>query len=257
LDILNVVVEPAATNRIKIYYQNYLENAVISCTSEEMTYPKYRLYDRAQGLLFKGSSHPNPFQLIFDLGASGPYPLIDAFILGKNHNFTGLTLELYYSDGGGWTLVTSWVATAGINRKISTGSQHRNWILSIIAPASNPEIGEIFLTKQSAFDRQPNLGYEHGDEKNQNRLLSKSGMAQKTKWGERKKARTYSLTNISDAQRIEFELWDTVTDGTKNFYIEDLQGNLFLAELPDGLPKFRAERGGRWGIDLSVLEVLD
>ncbi len=257
MNIVSVVVESIAANQIKLYFQNYLEVAEISCTSEDVNFPKYRLYDRAQGLLYKGSSHPNPFQFVFDLGASGPYPAIDSFILGKNHNLTGLFAELYFSDGGGWTPVATWWVTAGINRKIFAEAQHRNWILSIGSPASNPEIGEIFLSKQFSFERQPNYGYEYGDEKNQNRLLSQAGMSQKTKWGGRKKVRTYQLVHISDSQRQDLEAFDVAIDGIKNFYVEDLQGNLFFAELPDGLPKFRAEDGGRWEINLTVLEVLD
>ena len=62
---------------------------------------------------------------------------------------------------------------------------------------------------------------------------------------------------MSDAQKADLEVFDSGTDGIKNFYIEDLQGNLFLAELPEGLPRFRAEEGGRWAIDLEILEVLD
>ena len=258
MNIVAVVVESIATYQLKIYYQNYLESGTITVTSESSSYPKYRLYDRAQGLLFKGTSHPNPFQIKIDLGASGPYPPIDTVILGKNHNLTGLALTLAYSDNDtDYTTAKSWVATVGINRQSFTQAQHRYWRLSIGAPVSDPEGGEIFLTKLFSFERNPDLGYGYGKQKNINRLESKAGYAQKTKWGDTRNRRIYHLTKIEDAQRIDIETFEAAIDSIKNFYIEDLEGNLFFAELPEPLPDFIAEPMGRWGLDFTIQEVLD
>jgi hypothetical protein len=258
LNIVSIVVESIATYQLKIYYQNYLESGAITVTSENASYPKYRLYDRAQGLLFKGTSHPNPFEIKVDLGASGPYPGIDTLILGENHNLAGLTLALYYSDNGtDYTLITSWPATTGINRQSFTEIQHRHWLLSIAAPATDPEIGELFLTKYLAFERNPNLGYGYGKQKNISRLESKAGYAQKTKWGEMRNQRTYHLTKMEDLQRIDIETFEDAIDSIKNFYIEDLEGNLFFAEFPEPLPNFIAEPMDRWGLDFTIQEVLD
>ncbi len=258
MNIVSVVVEPVATYQVKLYYQNYLESATVTVTSEDASFPRYRLYDRAQGLLFKGTTHPNPFSILVDLGASGPYPEIDTVILGKNHNLTGLTLDLYYGpDGSTWSLAKNWVSVAGIDRESFTQRNARYWVLNIDTPAANPEIGEFFLTKGLSFDRNPNLGYQYGDDKNFNRILTQSGMAQKTKLGERKKARSYRLTNISPSQKTDLENFDLGIDGMKNFYIEDIEGNLFFAEMPQGLPRFEAKIAGRWDATLDVLEVLD
>ncbi len=258
MNIVSVVVEPIGTYQLKLYYQNYLEPGTITVTSEDSSYPKYRLYDRAQGLLFKGTSHPNPFDIKIDLGASGPYPLIDTLILGKSHNLTGLTLALSYSDNDvAYTQAASWVAASGINRQSFTGAQHRYWKLSIANPPSNPELGELFLTKLLAFERNPNLDYGYGRAKRINRLESEAAYSQKTKRGEMRKRRRYRLTKMDSSQRIEIETFEDVTESIKNFYIEDLEGNLFFAELPEPLPDFVAEQGGRWGLDFTAQEVLD
>lgn len=258
MNIIAVVLESIATYQLKLYYRNYLESGTVTVTSENASYPKYRLYDRAQGLLFKGTSYPNPFVIKTDLAASGPYPAIDTIILGENHNLVGLTLTLAHSDNDtDYSTAKSWAATAGINRQSFTQAQHRYWRLSIGIPISNPEMGELFLTKRLAFERNPLLGYGYGKQKNINRLESSAGYAQKTKWGEMKKRRIYHLTKIEDAQRIDIETFEDAIDSIKNFYIEDLEGNLFFAELPEPLPNFIAEPMGRWGLDLTVQEVLD
>lgn len=258
MNIVAVVVESVATYQLKLYYQNYLESGTVTVTSENSSYPKYRLHDRAQGFLFKGSSHPDPFQIKADLGASGPYPVIDTIILGKNHNLIGLTLILAYSDNDAdYTTAKLWIATAGINRQSFTQAQHRYWRLSIVAPPSDPEISELFLTKLFSFERNPNLGYGYGKQKNVTRLESKAGYAQKTKWGGTRNRRIYHLTKMEDLQRIDIETFEDGIDSIKNFYIEDLEGNLFFAELPETLPNFVAEPMGRWGLDFTIQEVLD
>lgn len=243
---------------LKLYYQNYLESGTVTVTSEHVNFPKYRLYDRAQGLLFKGTSHPNPFTIVTDLGTPGPYPGIDTLILGKNHNLTGLTLMIYYADAQwNWVLVDGWEVTEGINRRSFTQGHHRYWDVSIIAPMSNPEIGELFLTKSFAFERNPNLGYGYGKQKNINRLESSAGYVQKTKWGDPRNRRTYRLTKIETSQKTGIETFETAIDSMKNFYIEDLDGNVFFAELPEPLPNFIAQPMGRWDLDFTIQEVLD
>lgn len=258
MDIVAVVVESVATYQLKLYYQNYFESGTIIVASEDASYPKYRLHDRAQGLLFKGTTHPDYFVIKLDLGASGPYPLIDTLILGENHNLSGLLLFLCYSENGtDWTYHAQWTATSGINRKSFTAITRRWWQLIISFPASNPEIGELFLTKLLSFERNPNLGYGYGKQKNINRLESSAGYVQKTKWGEMRKRRTYHLTKMEETQRIDIETFEDAIDSIKNFYIEDLEGNLFFAELPAPLPDFVAEPMGRWGLDFTIQEVLD
>jgi len=258
MDIIAVLLESLATYQLKLYYQNYLESGTVTVTSENASYPKYRLYDRAQGLLFKATSNPSWFTINLDLGAQGPYPTIDTLILGKNHNLNGLTGNLGYSDNGtDYVWFDSFVFTSGIYRFSFTSQSHRYWRLGINNAQAIPEIGELFLTKRLAFERNPNLGYGYGKQKNINRLESKAGYTQKTKWGDTRNRRIYHLTKMEDLQRIDMETFEDAIDSIKNFYIEDLEGNLFFAEFPEPLPDFIAEPMGRWGLDFTVQEVLD
>ena len=56
--------------QIKILYRNILENSTVTVTSENSSFPKYRLYDRDIGRLFKGNSTPANFYVILNLGAN-------------------------------------------------------------------------------------------------------------------------------------------------------------------------------------------
>jgi hypothetical protein len=258
MNIVPVVVDQISDYQLRLYYWNYLESGVVTVTSENPSYPAYRLYDRAQGMLFKGNSNPNPFQIKIDLGASGPYGKVDTIILGKNHNLAGLSLTLAYSSNDvNYTTAKSWQATAGINRQTFPGVGRRYWRLSIAAPASPPEIGELFLTYAVAFERNPDWGYERGRFKNINRLEASSGYTQKTKLGDMRKRRSYRLTKMDPYQRNQIETFETVTDSIRNFYVEDLEGDLFFAELPEPLPDFEAEPMDRWGLDFRVQEALE
>ena len=265
MNIAYVVVEPVTAIQLKVYYQNFLEDATITVTSENTSYPKYRLYDRAQGLLFKGTSHPNPFSILADLGPAGPYPLADSIILGSGHNLTGLGLELYYASVlPTWTLAKAWTATAGINRQTFTGHADRYWILNIIAPAANPEIGEIFLSSEYHFEANPKYDYQYRTQGNANRLLSRSGLAQKTKWGTAKRTRTYNFVCLSDTDRINIEAISAELDSIKNFYFEDFENNLFLAEIIGDLTTLQSENPSidpglskNWIVSIQIGEVLD
>jgi len=258
MNVVSVVVEPITTYQLKLYYQNYLESGTVTVTSENSSFPKYRLYDRAQGLLFKGASIPSIFDIDVDLGTSGPYPMIDNLILGKNHNLYGQTVVLYASeDGVDYAQIDTWVVLDGINRRSFTGLNRRYWRLRINDPIDAPEIGELFLTKVLAFERNPNWDYGYGRVKKVNRLESEAGYSQKTKSADMRKRRRYHLTKMDSGQRIEIETFEDVTESIKNFYIEDLQGNLFFAELPEPLPDFIAEKMGRWALDFVVQEVVD
>jgi hypothetical protein len=242
--------------KLKLYYQNILESATVSVTSENSSYPKYRLYDRLQGLLFKGSSTPSYFDIIADLGSASSYQEIDTLIVPANHNFNGKTVRLYFSDDAYyWYQALAWVASASLTLKTFTPASHRYWLFRIESPSSPPELSELFLTKCLEFERGPSYGYGRGVIENINRLESKSGQAQKTIWGEERKRRNYDLIKLSDTQRNILEMFRTAAYG-KNFYIEDLEGNLFFAELPEGLGDFKAEEMNRWGLNLRVQEVL-
>ena len=246
------------TKKLNLYYQNLLESGTVTVTSENTSFPKYRLYDRAQGLFFKGNTAPSQFDIDLDLGAAYSYPGVDTIILPANHNFAGKAVRLYYSDNGTtYYQVLAWIAESALILKSFSYAEHRYWRFRIDSPSSAPETGELFLTRLRSFERNPNWGYGYGKLKNVKRLESEAGYSQKTKWGSVRKRRRYHLTNMASSQRVDIETFEDATESIKNFYIEDLEGNLFFADLPELLPDFVAEPIGRWGLDLLVQEVLD
>jgi hypothetical protein len=101
--------------RIRLYYKNILETATLTVTSENASYPKYRLHDRNIGLLFKGNSVPSQFQINIDQGAGlFCYPEVDKIIIPAGHNFSGKTCRLYHSDDGViYTQALAWIMPSG------------------------------------------------------------------------------------------------------------------------------------------------
>jgi len=242
--------------RIKIFYKNILENGAVTVTTENTSYPKYRLYDRDIGLLFKGNSTPSQFQINIDQGVYAINPGVDKIIIPSGHNFSGKTVRLYHSlDGVTYEQILAWVMPSDRYEKDLPYTEKRYWRFGIDSPSSAPEFSELWLGKSYEFERGPSYGYDRGMKDNINRIESKSGQSQKTIWGLERKRRRYDLTKISNEQRIELEIFRTFIYG-KNFYIEDVEGELFFVELPEGLGDFRSEQINRWGLTLNVLEIL-
>jgi hypothetical protein len=244
-------------HRIRLYYRNILESALsITVTSENASFPKYRLYDRQIGLLYKGSTAPSLFVVDVDQGLVGNQYPIDTVIVGPGHNLDGLLLRLLHrAVGGDWGQACAWTGIAGTMRQSFDLTLDRYWRLLIEAPSANPELTELWLTKKCELERGPSYGSDRGMEENINRLQSKAGQVQKIIWGLEKRARRFDFTKISESQRMELETL-RVSGYAKNIWIEDLEGELFFAEILGGLGRFKYEPVGRWGLGMNVLEVL-
>jgi hypothetical protein len=248
------------TQLIKIMYRNILESGTVTVTTENSSFPKYRLYDRDIGLFFRGTAYASPFSIIIDQGASNIYE-VDRLIIPQGHNFNGLACSLRYStdnfgsddhEAVGWTQ-----GDALLIDKEFTAQTKRYLKLNIMAPATIVELTECYLTKRYTFSRNPSWGFGYGDKRNVNREESLSGYVQKTKWGESRIHQRYDLTRITDTQKAALKAWDDHCEGAKSFYIEDILGTLFFAELvQNGLGDFKAESEGRWGLPIEVMEVL-
>lgn len=83
--------------QVKLYYRNILETSTVAVTTENASFPKYRLYDRDIGKLFKGNSTPANFYIALDQGATIQYE-VDRLIIPAGHNLTGLVSTIEYSD---------------------------------------------------------------------------------------------------------------------------------------------------------------
>lgn len=241
----------------KLCYLNIFESGTVTVTSENPSYPKYRLYDRDIGKLFHGNSTPANFYITVDQGAS---PVeVNRLFIPAGHNLDTLALKLQYSTDNFVADINdavSWVQSgSGLIDKAFAAQTKQYWRLNIAAPASAPELAEIFLSKVYTFERNPNYGLKERKQKNVERFETISGRMRRIKNGEVRRKREYQFTKITGQQRDDFTDWDNATDGTKAFYFEDINGEVFFAESLDDL-EFDMESEGRFGLPLNLLEVL-
>jgi hypothetical protein len=243
---------------LKLFAQNILESSTVTVTSENTSYPAYRLYDRLIGFLFKGNSTPANFYITLDQGAVTSYE-VDRIIIAAGHNLTGLVLKVQYStdnfaadnhDADSWTQSGS-----GLINRAFTAQTKRYWRLNIASPGAAPEIGEMFLTKTYEFTRNPIYGFERGFEENINRIESKSGLVQKTTWGAVRRKFTYELTLLPETDRAAIEALQPYVSG-KNFWIETLEADNFFVECRPTFPNLRSKPVTRWDLRLEFLQVL-
>jgi hypothetical protein len=243
-----------AGKKIKLFYRNILEHSVVLVTSENSSFPAYRLYDRNIGLAFKGNSAPSTFAIAVNQGAI-VYP-VDTVIIPSGHNLTGLTISLIYSfDVYTYFQACAWVGFEGQMKKTFDLTSAQCWQLLIYNPTAAPELNELFLTQKIELQRGFSYGSDRGMEENINRLRSKAGQVQKIIWGSEKRARRFDFTKISETQRMDLETL-RASGYAKNIWIEDLEGELFFAEILGGLGRFKYEPVGRWGLGMNILEVL-
>jgi hypothetical protein len=185
---------------------------------------------------------------------------VDRLIIPAGHNFDSLSLALQYSTdnfGSDVNDAATWVqsGTEEIDKEF-TAQTKRYWRLRIISPSAYPELTEMFLTKSYTFQRNPNYGCVEGYKDNVYRQESQSGIAYKVELGDLRKYRKYSLTKISLTQRTDIEAAGLHLGMTlKPLYLEDLQGDLFFAELLNPL-QMTMEHENRYGTELEALEVI-
>jgi len=246
------------TQKIKVMYRNILENSTVTSTDENASFPLYRTYDRDIGKLFKFNSHPANLFIQADQGVAIEYP-VSRLIIPVGHTLNGLNCKLQYSHTGAWageqTDALSWAQTnALIIDKAFTEFSERYWRLLITSdPAAPPALPELFLTKPYQFVRNVSWGFTSGNRLNVNRLEALSGKVNYIMNGVVRKERGYQLTRILDAQKTEFDTWQSTTEGIRGLYIEDQGAAVYFAEVLTPL-LFTAEHEGRWGVTLSILE---
>ena len=239
-----------------INYRNILETSEVTVSSENASFPAYRLYDRNIGKLFKGNSTPANFYITVDQ-CTGNFEA-DRLIIPSGHNLGGLALKLQYSTDNFVSDshdADSWTGYLGdMNRSFSAQTK-RFWRLNIASPATAPELTEMYLTKDYTFERSPVYGLIESQKKNVKREESLSGQVQLTKYGEMKRVRRYNVNQMSALQRYNFELWVQQWAGTKCFYVIDHTGILIFMEMLNE-PEFPLAILNRYSCDLDLLEVL-
>lgn len=243
--------------QIKILYRNILENSTVNPSNENLSYPKYRLYDRDIGKLFKGNSSINDFLITIDQGASDPNP-VNHLIIPFGHNLNGSSMMLEYSTGGAYFSATSWSQTSAgtINKAITSTGNHRYWRLDIISASAVPELTELFLGQDYTFQRNPSYGSRAGIKSNVMREETQSGKRRAVQLGELRETRTYDLSVIETTQKDDFKTWVEHTEGLKPIYLTDENGNLMFAELLNDLDFSYKARNNIYSVVLELQEVL-
>jgi hypothetical protein len=186
---------------------------------------------------------------------------VNRLIIPAGHNFNGLLIKLQYSTTGAWAGeqvdALSWTqADALLIDKTFSAQTKQYWRLNIGAPGSNPQLTEMYLTKDVTFIRGPAYGAMVGTKKNLIIDQTQSGITRKVKLGETKKHRRYDLNYISATQKTDFEAWDALCEGVKNFYIHDYDDACIFMELTQDLEFIAATHHLTWNTTLELTEVL-
>ena len=242
---------------VKLNYRNILDTAsTIFVTSEDPLYPKTRLYDRDIGLLYKATSNPNPFYFLISQPAS--FYAVDTLIVPAGHNFDTLTMSIHYSDDNwathDWTAL-SWTQSGnGQIVKTFASLNYQYFGLAIASPSAYPQMTELYLGPTYTFERSYLVGSKVGKKKN---VIHEDW--QKTKW--REMQQYYSLNLIVDStQKTNLQLWDSVTEGVKNFYFTDADGTTvtFMELTGDLIFNFKSYNasGPIWDCSFEMVEVL-
>lgn len=243
--------------KIITYTRNILENSTVtSLPTGEASYPTYHLYDRRLGRNFQ-SSAASSTTVSIDQGAVTSYE-VDALVIPSGHNLDGLTISLdSSSNGSSWTTIETWAQSgSGQIYKTFTATTARYWRLVINSPVSKPYLGEMFLTKSYAWDRNPKE-LDRGNYKvfNVQRLEDSGGRPRYVEMGDDKEIREYELEFISGDHRAAIVSLNASWAGKSPFYVLDTDAStLFFAELTSPIEFKRS--GDFANCNFNVMEVL-
>lgn len=244
-------------SNVILCYRNILENSggIVTVTSENASFPKYRLYDRDIGKLFKGTTTPANFYITLDQG--GTIYEVDRLLIPLGHNLDGLLLKLQYSTdnfAGDVNDAASWTQSdSGLINKTFTAQTKRYWRLNIAAPASIPILAEMYLTKTYTFVQNVAFDLQEKKQRNIGRRYTGSGNPRISKYGESKQYRNYRINCFLAAQKTEFESWETLCEGIKPVYISDHNGSWMFVEILNEI-SFSPLSNDLWSIGLELLE---
>lgn len=219
--------------QVKIIYRNILENSIVEVTTEDASFPAYRLFDRDIGKLFKGTDFSSPFTILLDQGAVISYE-VNRLIIPFGHNLNGLACSLRYStdnfgsddhEAVGWTQ-----GNALLIDKTFTAQTKQYWKLNITAPATIVEMPEMFLGKSYTFIVNPLFGAREARKRNELNDQTRSGLDFDVQFGDLREYRAYEMKDIESAQKAEFKALETLCGGVKPFWLEDHLGNLIYGK---------------------------
>jgi len=240
---------------VTVMYRNILETGTVTVTSENTSYPKYRLYDRELTKLFKALDSTSDVDIMIDQGAVISYALT-RLIIPEGHNLNGKVCKLQYStDGTNYSDALSWTqADALVINKTFTTQTKQYWRFRVTITGIL-QLGELYLTDSYVFTRNISNEAVQGTKRNVLREEGVSGTVRKVKLGESRRQYQYKLKAMGLTQMSDFQAWENETEGVKDFYILDHNGDLVYCEMLNEL-EFRYLTGTVVGSDLNLCEVL-
>lgn len=247
--------------KITLYTRNILEDGTVTVTGTADTgYPESRLYDRCISLYWKDTVIEAK-NFVVDQGASGNV-LVD-FLAIEKHNFNGINMQWQYSTDNFVAdindAVTDW--TQGDNNQIiktlSSALTKRYW-RATLASMTNPKCSEVFMSYgyefKVRFDSPPTLG--NLDNTQWNRTVG--GIERSTKFGDKRKTRSYSIVLSSSSELDNFrEAVGYLDDYSKPFYIKDCEGDYWMCRfqsVPQEDPL--TDNNGVTLISINLIEML-
>jgi len=241
-----------------LYYGNLLETSTVSVSNENTSFPKYRLYDRDIGKLFKGSTNPTNYIILIDQVAN--MHGVSGLIIPAGHNLNGRLCTLQYSTdafAADINTMVEWTQSgSGLIHKSFANTEKRYWRLVITGTDTLPELAEFFLyTYWYTFVQ--NVAYEFQEKKHRNvsRRETGSGKLRTKKYGEARRYRNYKVNFFLAAQKTAFEDWETRCEGFKSIYVSDYNGDLIFMEILNEIT-FVPASDSLWSTELELMEVL-
>ncbi len=241
---------------IYLLYRNILESGTITVTTENTDYPKWRLYDRDVGKLYKGTSTATHI-IHIDQGASPIYD-VDTLIIAAGHNLATATIQFQWSDNDAdWNdAVTDFAAVAGqISKEAPSAITHRYWRVHIVSPPANPEIPEIFIGEKLELQAIVRWGYLDGQRGNVERTEALSGIPHFLQLGVDREYRSYSFRVYSSSVADAIDAF-LLHSRYRGFWVKDLDSVWYFMSLLDpNVGPFGRPTIGIYDMEVELIEV--
>lgn len=218
-------------------------------------FPESRLYDRAINIFWKDTiTEAKDFTV--DQGATGNLNV--DFLAIPNHNFDGIAMQWQWStddfSGSINDAVTDWTQSGNtqIIKTIVSPVTARYWRVTL-ASMTNPQADEIYMSLGYSFNalRDQNPFGRHVANVQWNRTIG--GNERSTKFGDKKKSRTYTFW-LSDSEYTSFEsVIEYVDDYSKPFFFKDHKDSYFLARF-DETPDVNFDHNDRTRVTVRIIE---
>jgi hypothetical protein len=245
-------------NSITLYTRNVLETAAaVTGSGADTGYPRSRLYDRSQALLWKYTTASAVEIAKADQGATGI--LAVDFLAVPAHNLAGLTVNWEYSDNDAdfYSIVTGWsqADNSQIIKVAPAPVTHRYLKVYTGTPTESATYAsELFLSLGREFTVQQEPAPAVGDRDNVRWDMTMGGSERATKFGDARRERQFNLWLDSSDHAAFRAAMAELNEYSRPFYLRDLEDNYWLCRLLE-IPAEQYD-APKTRVTLHVIEVL-